>query len=77
MKNKGIFIDHVEQKFLKNLENPLIYGVFCSQGEKMKNFENLFIEFKTLISQSSPNGLSSSFFCKHPHFLCGKGFCNK
>ena len=38
----GVIIDHVEKKFRKNLENPLIYGVFRLQGEQMKIFENIF-----------------------------------
>ena len=32
--NKGVITDDVEKKFRKNLENPPIYGVFQSQGEK-------------------------------------------
>ena len=39
---KGVITDHVEKKFRKNLENPLIYGVFRLQGEQMKIFENIF-----------------------------------
>ena len=40
--NKGVIIVHVEEKFPENLENPLVYGIFRSQAEKMKNFENVF-----------------------------------
>ena len=32
--NKGVITDHEGKKFQKNLENPLIYGVFRSQSEK-------------------------------------------
>ena len=30
----GVGSDHEEKKIQKNLENPMIYGVFRSQGEK-------------------------------------------
>ena len=32
--NKGVITDHVKKEFQKNIENPLIYGVFRSQGKK-------------------------------------------
>ena len=41
-KNKWAITDHVEKKIRKNFENPLIYGVFRLQVEKMKIFENIF-----------------------------------
>ena len=44
--NKGVIIVHVEEKIPENLENPLVYGIFRSQAEKMKNFENVFFELK-------------------------------
>ena len=46
----------------QNLENPLIYGVFRSQGEKMKKIENVFFKLKPLISRSNLNGWSSSLY---------------
>ena len=42
MLNKGVITDHVEKKFRKNIENPLIYGVFRFQGEQMKIFDFFF-----------------------------------
>jgi len=38
----------VGKKFRKNLENPLIYGVFRLQGEQMKILENIFFLIKPL-----------------------------
>ena len=58
--NKGVIIDHVAKFFWQNLENSLIYGVFRSQGKKMKIFENVFLELKNLTSRSNLNRLSSS-----------------
>ena len=29
VKNKRVITDNVGKKFGKNLENPLIYGIFC------------------------------------------------
>jgi len=47
--NSSVFLKHpIEKKFRKNLENPLIYRVFCFQGEKIKNFENIFFDLKPL-----------------------------
>ena len=70
IQNKGLITDHVEKKFRKNLENPLIYGVFRLQGEQMKFFENIFFLLKTLISRSNLNGLSSSFLQTSTFFQC-------
>ena len=42
-----------KKKNRKNLENPLIYGVFHSQGEKMKIFENVFLTSNPYISVKS------------------------
>ena len=41
--NKGVITDRVEKKNRKNLENPLIYGVFRLQGEQMKILESIFV----------------------------------
>ena len=38
IKNKMVIIDHIEIFFWKNLENSRIYGIFRSQGKKMKLF---------------------------------------
>ena len=55
-------------------ENPLIYGVFSFEGKKMKFFENVFFNFKSLyLSQILTDW--ALVFCKHPQFLCGNGFC--
>ena len=40
--NKGVITDDVEKVFWKNLENPQIYGIFQSQGEKLKFFKMFF-----------------------------------
>ena len=39
---QGLDPGNYPEKNGKNLENPLIYGVFRPQVEKMKNFENAF-----------------------------------
>ena len=70
IQNKGVITDHVEKKFRKNIENPLLYGVFRLQGEQMKFFENIFFLLKTLISGSNLNGLSSSFLQTSTFFQC-------
>ena len=49
MLNKEVITDHVEKKIRTNLENLLIYGIFCLQGEKIKDFENIFLTYNPYI----------------------------
>ena len=42
-----------------------------------KFFEISFSKLDMALARSFLKILSSSFFCKHPHFLCKKGLCIK